>query len=142
MKDEMIMIPIKRIRILNPRHRDRKKFDIDDSTVGGLIALATAGEKRLIAAAMRGTIPLTIAIDIARTDSVEAQRELLGAYETKKLNHVSIRAVKRLMEQRRLFGKGRERARSGERVQRADQSACAAPGALDDHESGAQWRKA
>jgi ParB family chromosome partitioning protein len=91
-----------------------RKLDIDDSTVGGLIALAGAGEKRLITAAMRGTIPLNVAIDIARTDSMEAQRELLWAYENKKLNNVSLRAVKRLMEQRRLFGKGGGPARKGE----------------------------
>jgi hypothetical protein len=28
LKDEVKMIPIDRIRILNPRHRDRKKFEI------------------------------------------------------------------------------------------------------------------
>jgi hypothetical protein len=28
MKDEIKMIPIDRIRILNPRHRDRKKFEV------------------------------------------------------------------------------------------------------------------
>ncbi len=28
MKDEVKMIPIDRIRILNPRHRDRKKFEV------------------------------------------------------------------------------------------------------------------
>lgn len=91
-----------------------RKLDIDDSTVGGLIALTGAGEKRLIAAAMRGTIPLSVAIDIARTDSMEAQRELLWAYENNKLTNVSLRAVKRLMEQRRLFGKGGEPAPKGQ----------------------------
>ena len=28
MKDEVIMIPIERIRILNPRHRDKRKFEL------------------------------------------------------------------------------------------------------------------
>ena len=69
---------------------------------------------------MRGTIPLTVAIEIARTDNPEAQRELLQAYETKKLTYVSIRALKRLMEQRQLFGKGGERVRN---MPRGDTSA-------------------
>jgi ParB family chromosome partitioning protein len=48
-----------------------------------------------------------VAMEIARTDSVEMQRELLKAYESKQLNQFSIRAVKKLMEQRRFFGKQR-----------------------------------
>jgi len=97
-----------------------RKLDVDDSTVGGLLALSAAGEKRLLVAAMRGTISLALAIEIARTDNLDAQRELLQAYEAKKLSHVSIRAVKRLIEQRRLFGKSLERVRN---MPRGDTSA-------------------
>jgi hypothetical protein len=50
-----------------------------------------------------------IAIEIARADGPEAQIELLKGYETGQLNQVSIRTVKRLMEQRRLLGKKRSR---------------------------------
>ena len=211
MKDEVIMIPIDRIRILNPRHRDRKKFelivqsiknlglkkpiqvslrssdepegpgydlvcgqgrieafkvlghkeipaivvevskeerllrslienmarrlppplalmneierlkeqgysnvqigqklDIADTTVAGYIALKKDGEERLLEAAITGTIPLGIAMEIAKADTVELQRELLKAYETKQLNGTSIRAVKRLIDRRRLIGKKRD----------------------------------
>jgi len=82
-----------------------KKLDITDTTVGGLLALSQGGEVRLIDAAIRGVIPLGVAVEIAKADSVETQRELLKAYENKQLNQVSIRAVKRLIEQRRFFGK-------------------------------------
>ena len=54
---------------------------------------------------MQNKIPVAAAIDIAKADSPEAQRELLKAYESGQLNHVSIRALRRLMEQRRLLGK-------------------------------------
>jgi ParB family chromosome partitioning protein len=87
-----------------------KKLDVDNTLVGGLLALKNAGEERLLEAATRGTIPLGIAMDIAKTDSAETQRELLRAYENKQLNWFSIRAVKRLIDQRRLFGKTRDRS--------------------------------
>lgn len=88
-----------------------KKLDVPDTTVGGYLALQKAGEERLLDAAMCGRIPLGVAMDIARTDGVETQRELLKAYESKQLNLLSIRTVKRLMQQRRFMGKQREPGR-------------------------------
>ena len=85
-----------------------KKLGIADSTIGGLLALKKAGEERLLEAALRGTIPLGVAMDIAKADDVESQRELLKAYENKQLDQNGIRAVKRLLEQRRILGKRRE----------------------------------
>jgi ParB family chromosome partitioning protein len=81
------------------------KLDISGAMLKGLIALKNAGEERLLQAAVSGRIPLWIAIDIARADTAEMQRELLKAYENKDLNYVSIRVVKRLMDQRRFLGK-------------------------------------
>ena len=85
-----------------------QKLDIADTTIGGFIALKNAGEERLLDAATSGRIPLGVAMDIAKADSVETQRELLKAFETKQLNQVSIRAVKRLIDQRRFVGKARD----------------------------------
>jgi ParB family chromosome partitioning protein len=84
-----------------------KKLDIDHTLVGGFIALKNAGEERLLDAAMSGKIPLGVAMDIAKTNDAETQRELLKAYESKQLNGVSIRLLKRLIEQRRFIGKQR-----------------------------------
>src|ERR1017187_1563250 len=81
----------------------------------GFIALKKAGEERLLDAAISGRIPLGVAIDIAKAKSVETQRELLKAYETKQLNQVSIRAVKRLIDQRRFAGKHRDNNSRGSR---------------------------
>jgi len=50
-------------------------------------------------------VPLTVAMEIAKADTPEAQRELLKAFETKQLNGVAIRVVKRLMDKRRFLGK-------------------------------------
>ena len=85
-----------------------KKLDIADDTVGGYIALKTAGEERLLDAAINGKIPLGVAMDIARADSRELQRELLKAYESKELNQSAIRTVRRLVDQRRFIGKERD----------------------------------
>ena len=87
-----------------------KKLDISDDMVGGLLALSKAGEDRLLDAALKGKIPLGVAMDIAKTESVETQRELLKAYEKKQLNQVSIRIVKGLLHQRSCFGKTRNRS--------------------------------
>ena len=108
---------IERLKALGyNNHEISKKLDVCDSTVKGLLTLKKAGEERLLGAAITGKIPLWVAIDIARTDTVETQRELLRAYENKQLNYLSIRTVKRLIEQRRLIGKqrgGRGLARQG-----------------------------
>jgi ParB family chromosome partitioning protein len=85
-----------------------RKLDIDNTMVSGLIALKNAGEERLLDAASSGRIPLGVAMDIAKTDSMEAQRELLKAFETKQLNYLSIRTVKRIIDQRRFAGKQRD----------------------------------
>jgi ParB family transcriptional regulator, chromosome partitioning protein len=93
-----------------------KKLDIADTLVGGFIALKNAGEERLLDAALSGRIPLGVAIDIAKTDTVETQRGLLKAYESNQLNQASIRTLKRLIDQRRFIGKHRDKNRSGRRT--------------------------
>ena len=82
------------------------KLDVPLNMVGGYLSLSKAGEERLLDAAIRGAIPLGVAMDIAKANSPEMQKEFLKAYETKQLNQASIRLVKRLMQQRQLFGKG------------------------------------
>jgi ParB family chromosome partitioning protein len=84
------------------------KLDIADSTVGGLIALQNSGEERLLDAAISGRIPLGVAMEIAKAKDVETGRGLLKAYETKQLNGVSIRTVKRLIDQRHFVGSARD----------------------------------
>jgi ParB family chromosome partitioning protein len=81
------------------------KLDVSDSTIKNLTALKRAGEERLLLAAVNGTVPLSVAMEIAKADTPEAQRELLKAFETKQLNGVAIRVVKRLMDKRRFLGK-------------------------------------
>ena len=49
----------------------------------------------------------SVAVDIAKANDADTQRELLKAYESKQLNQVSIRTVKRLINQRQFIGKKR-----------------------------------
>lgn len=88
-----------------------KKLDITDTAVGGYITLNKAGEERLLDAAVNGRIPIGVAMDIAKADTPEMQRELLKLYETKQFNQLSIRTVKRLIDQRRFIGKDRDKDR-------------------------------
>jgi ParB family chromosome partitioning protein len=61
----------------------------------------------LLEAAVMGKIPLWVAVDIAKTDTPEMQRELLKAYEEKQLDYKSLKYVKGLIESRRRNGKQR-----------------------------------
>lgn len=82
-----------------------RRLGLSDTTIAGYLALAESGEQRLLEAALRGSIPVGVAMDIAKVNDVETQRAFLTAYENKQLKQGSIRAVKRLIEQRRLLGK-------------------------------------
>ncbi len=84
-----------------------RKLDLADCYVGGFITLHKAGEERLLEAVLAGRVTVSTAIEIARANTPEMQRELLKAYEAKQLNFNSIRAVKRLIDQRRFGGKQR-----------------------------------
>lgn len=85
-----------------------KKLDLNDTVVGGYLALKKAGEERLLEYALKGKIPIGVAMDIAKTESPDAQRELLKAYEDKELDQSAIRTVKRIFEQRRFLSKRRK----------------------------------
>jgi ParB family chromosome partitioning protein len=84
-----------------------EKLDVSDNLVRGLMTLKNAGEERLLDLALIGKIPIWVAVDIAKTDTLETQRELLKAYENKELNYLSLKYVKGLIVQRRLNGKQR-----------------------------------
>ena len=99
---------IERLKTLgNNVHQISKKLDVSDNLVRGYLSLKNAGEERLLEAAVMGKIPLWVAVDIAKTDTPETQRELLKAYEEKQLDYKSLKYVKGLIESRRRNGKQR-----------------------------------
>lgn len=84
-----------------------RRVDVDMTTISGLLSLKRNGENRLLDAALRGRIPVGVAIDIAKTEGVEMQRELLKAYESKQVNQHALRLIRQIMNRRRLLGKDR-----------------------------------
>jgi len=56
------------------------KLDVSEFTVKSLLALKRVGEERLLDVVLHGTVPLSVAMEIARADTPEAQRELLKAF--------------------------------------------------------------
>jgi ParB family transcriptional regulator, chromosome partitioning protein len=97
---------IERLKLLGySHHQIGEKLDVSGNLVGGLMTLKKAGEERLLEVALIGKIPIWVAVDIAKTDTLETQRELLTAYESKQLDYASLKYVKGLIVQRRLIGK-------------------------------------
>ena len=74
--------------------------------VSAICALLDNGEHRLLVAVEKGTIPHTIAIEIARAQDGDVQGALLDAYANKQLPGDQIVAIRKIVEQRRLMGKG------------------------------------
>ncbi len=82
-----------------------RRLGLVDTVVAGYLALRQHGEERLLDAALRGSVPVSVAMEIAKIRDIDAQRAFLEAYQSGAFGTVSIRSVKRLLEQRRLLGK-------------------------------------
>ena len=76
------------------------KVGISPSYVNMLVTLLERGEERLVAAVETGLIPVSFAIDIARTDSTSIQNVLMDAYQDGKIKGKKLAAVRRMLEQR------------------------------------------
>jgi ParB family chromosome partitioning protein len=81
------------------------KTDLDRAYVHSISHLLDQGEDRLINAVERGTLPLSIAIQISTGDDHEVQQALREAYETGNLRGQKIISVKRILAQRAKDGK-------------------------------------
>ncbi|MGH7975650.1 MAG: ParB/RepB/Spo0J family partition protein [Limisphaerales bacterium] len=105
---------IERLKVLGySHHQIGKKVDVSVNLVGGLVSLKNAGEERLLEVALAGKIPIWVAVDISKTDTLETQRELLKAYENKEMDYSYIKYVKGLIVKRRLIGKQRVSSEQG-----------------------------
>jgi len=86
------------------------KTDFGEEYIYALGYLLDHGEDRLIAAVEKGVIPPSIAIEIARAHDEDVQVALAEAYERKSLPGSQVLAIRRIIEQRNLIGKGIQRA--------------------------------
>jgi len=87
------------------------KTGLSEQYVGDVLMLLRHGEERLLDAVLHGRIPITIATQIAGVSDEDSQKALMGAYESKELNQKNLRAFRKLIEQRRFFGRSADPAR-------------------------------
>lgn len=86
------------------------KTDFSDEYIYAICYLLEHGEVRLLAAVERGLMPHSIAIEIARAKDGEVQQALADAYEKKAIPGKQVIAIRRIVEQRNLSGKGMQHA--------------------------------
>ncbi len=81
------------------------KIGCTPSWANNVTNLLERGEKRLLAAAEAGHIPLHLAVSISRASEGEAQQLLLDAYENGDLKGKKVTVVRKILEQRMRSGK-------------------------------------
>ncbi|WP_430443427.1 plasmid partitioning protein RepB C-terminal domain-containing protein [Sphingorhabdus contaminans] len=77
-----------------------RKIGVASSWVSMVASLLQRGEDRLVAAVDTGLIPISLAMEIARAETEEAQNILLDAYETGQLRGKKLAAMRRLLDLR------------------------------------------
>lgn len=91
-----------------------EKLGVGASWVNMIASLLERGEERLVAAVETGVIPITLAMEISKAESEEAQTLLLDAYETGKLRGKRLASARRILDMRlRAQGKGLPSGRLG-----------------------------
>jgi ParB family chromosome partitioning protein len=82
------------------------KVNFSREYVSAICFLLEHGEEKLINAVERGVMPHSIAIEIARAKEGEVQQALAQAYEQKTIPGDKVLAIRRIIEQRQISGKG------------------------------------
>ena len=82
-----------------------RKVDLDVTYVNAILRLLKRGEERLIQAVERRQLPLSVAVSIAESTDQEVQRAMTEAYEAGQLRGRALLKARRLLEQRKLYGK-------------------------------------
>ena len=86
------------------------KVGLSVSYLHSILTLLEHGEERLVAAVERGTLPIGLAISIARSDDSELQLALADAYADGTLKRTQLAVVRRIIDQR-LRRRGYDRLR-------------------------------
>lgn len=81
-----------------------EKVGLSVAYMENLMFLLDRGEERLITAVEAGTIPIAVAMHIARTDDTEVQSALVDAYEEGTLKGRQLAVVRKLLERRSRSG--------------------------------------
>lgn len=83
-----------------------RKTGLSYEYVNGVSRLLAQGEERLLRAVESGSMPITVAVDIAESNDAEVQQALQSAYDEKLLRGRKLIEARRLVEIRRRRGKG------------------------------------
>lgn len=83
-----------------------QKTGLSAEYVYGVTHLLERGEQRLLRSVEAGTLPVSVAIEIADADDADVQNALQTAYEKGQLRGRKLLAAKRLVEARRRWGRG------------------------------------
>jgi ParB family chromosome partitioning protein len=83
-----------------------RKTGLSEPYLQGILKLLEHDEERVLDAVLLGRLPITIAVQIAGVDDEAAQRMLIEAYERKAMKQTTLRTFRRLLDQRKCFGKG------------------------------------
>ncbi|MFV0622682.1 plasmid partitioning protein RepB C-terminal domain-containing protein [Sphingomonas sp. ac-8] len=92
-----------------------EKIGLSPEYVWTINFLLEKGEERLLNAVERGVIPHTIATEIARAKDGDVQKALTEAYESGELPGDQIVAIRRIVDERNMMGKGIKSIRQGEK---------------------------
>ena len=76
------------------------KTGISPSYANMVTMLLEQGEERLVSAVESGLIPLSLAIDIARAETVDVQNLLMDAYQGGKVKGKKLATIRRVLDQR------------------------------------------
>lgn len=90
-----------------------EKLGVTASWVSMLIGLLERGEERLVAAVETGLIPISLAVNIARSDDAGIQDALADAYTQGVVKGKKLTLLRRLLEQRTSRGKGERHSSYG-----------------------------
>ena len=100
---------VKTIQWMKDQGQDRAEIarttGLSESYVRTILTMLRTGEERLLQAVLNGRLPVTIAAQISGLNDDESQRILMEAYEKKEMKQRTLTAFKRIVEQRKHFGK-------------------------------------
>lgn len=82
------------------------KIDFSPEYVHAICYLLDHGEERLLKAVEKGLVPHSIAMEIAKAKDGDVQKALVEAYEANALPGNQVLAIRKIIEQRNLSGKG------------------------------------
>lgn len=90
------------------------KTGLSEGYIKLILGLLRNGEERLLDAVLQRRIPLAVAVKISGMSDEDAQRIMMEAYERKEMSQKTLTAFKRVVEQRKFFGRnGSLRAKNG-----------------------------